>query len=162
MISANQRASTPDLLRSFGLLALLGACNQARSQQAPATASPHPPLIVAQQALMSRKPDLNSPAVKIWNMQQTDTLRVNLVEMRGKLPRHTHPDAAHSLLLLEGSVRVEIGDSITVMNKGDYVSIPAGVVHGYTTITPTALLVSADAPFYDPKKTVYERERPAR
>lgn len=153
MITANDRTSTLGL----GMLALLGACHAARPAQP--TVAPHPlqPLIVPQRDLMQRKPDLRSPSVTIWNVQQTDSIRINLVEMRGELRRHVHPDAAHSLLLLEGSVKATIGDAVVVMNKGDFVSIPAGVSHGYTTVTPSALLISADAPYYDPRKTIYER-----
>jgi quercetin dioxygenase-like cupin family protein len=138
----------------------LAACSQPEARAEPA-ASTLAPLVVNHRALLARKPDLLAPTVKIWNIQQTESIRINLVEMRGHLRRHMHPDAAHSLLVLEGSVRATVGAQEILMNEGDFVSIPAGVLHDYTTVGPSALLISCDAPYYDPKKTVYVAEPPA-
>jgi quercetin dioxygenase-like cupin family protein len=47
------------------------------------------------------------------------------------------------------------GDLKTTLQPGDYISIPAGVPHRYKTpIDAPALLLSMDAPPYDPAKTV--------
>jgi hypothetical protein len=49
-----------------------------------------------------------------------------------------------------------------LLREGDYISIPAGMKHGYS-VAPgkTALLISMDAPPYDPQKRVrtIEHER---
>jgi len=132
---------------SAGMICMaLVACSHAGPSAGPA-ASTLAPLVVNHRALIARKPDLQAPTVKIWNIQQTPSIRVNLVEMRGHLRRHMHPDAAHSLLVLEGSVRASVGEQEIVMNEGDFDSIPAGVLHDYTTIGPSALLISCDAPY---------------
>lgn len=102
----------------------------------------------------AQKPTTDQEKVKVWTVRQTDAIRINLVEFKGELPLHRHPDAEHSLLLLDGAVRVQVGDEKFVVNKGDFISVPANLPHKYWTISETAMLVSMDAPYYDPKKTV--------
>ena len=75
--------------------------------------------------------------------------------MRGEAREHIHPDAEHSLYVISGELTVHAGDLETKLQAGDYVSIPAGMKHGYTVATgKSALLISMDAPPYDPQKTV--------
>jgi quercetin dioxygenase-like cupin family protein len=109
---------------------------------------------VDHRALVSAAPTSQGRNVKVWTIKQNATIRVNLVEMSGELPLHEHPDAEHSLLVLEGRVRVQIGDRKLEIGKGDFISVPAKVPHKYWSLTRTSKLVSMDAPYYDPKKTV--------
>ncbi|MBY0470470.1 cupin domain-containing protein [bacterium] len=111
-------------------------------------------ILITLAALMATKPDVQGKNIRVWNIRQTNILRINLVEMSGELPLHKHPDADHSLMVLEGRVRVQIGQEIFEIEKGDYVSIPQDVPHKYWALTQPALLVSMDAPYYDPKNTV--------
>ena len=110
-------------------------------------------LLIRRADVMARKPDTERDNVRVWTMRQTDHSRVNLVEMRGKLSYHRHPDAEHTLYVLEGRVCAWHGKEAVVIDVGDYFSIPAGAPHKYETLTPTALLLSFDAPAYDPKLT---------
>jgi quercetin dioxygenase-like cupin family protein len=104
--------------------------------------------------LTARKPDSEGPTVKVWNIRQNETIRINLVEMCGELKLHQHPDAEHSLMLIEGKVRALVGDQEVILEKGDFLSIPPSVPHKYWSLDPRSLLVSMDAPYYDPKRTV--------
>lgn len=106
------------------------------------------------QQLTSRTPDIAGENVKVWNIKQNEFIRINLVEMSGELSLHTHPDAEHSLMVLHGRVLVKIADKIVEITRGDFISIPAGVPHKYWSMTKTAMVVSMDAPYYDPKKTI--------
>ena len=106
------------------------------------------------------KPDIEGNNVKVWNIRQNKTIRINLVEMSGELALHKHPDADHSLMVLEGKVRAQIGEKMIEAEKGDFISIPANVPHKYWSLTKTTLLVSMDAPYYDPKKTVSLESNP--
>ena len=75
--------------------------------------------------------------------------------MRGEAGEHIHPDAEHSLYVISGEVRVRSGDLETTLRAGDYISIPAGIKHGYSVpADKPALLISMDAPPYDPQKTI--------
>ena len=103
---------------------------------------------------MVEKPGIENENVKVWNIKKTDLIRINLVEMSGELSKHKHPDAEHSLVVLEGEVKAMVGDSIVTLLKGDFISIPKNVPHKYWTITSKAYLVSMDAPYYDADKTV--------
>jgi len=104
--------------------------------------------------LKSQNPDIEGKNVRVWNIRQDDSIRINLVEMSGELGLHKHPDADHSLMILEGKVRAQVGEKMIELEKGDFISIPANVPHKYWSITETALLVSMDAPYYDPRKTI--------
>ena len=104
--------------------------------------------------LIDRKPDISGQGVEVWNIRQDDSIRINLVEMSGELGLHKHPDADHSLMVLEGRVRAQVGDVTIEVEEGDFISIPANTPHKYWGLTKTSMLVSMDAPYYDPKKTV--------
>lgn len=104
--------------------------------------------LVRYKELTARKPDQDGQTVRVWTIKKDDVIRVNLVEMLGELKLHKHPDAAHSLMVLEGSVRVQVDQEFHVINKGDFISIPAGVPHKYWALTKSAMLVSMDAPYY--------------
>ncbi len=87
--------------------------------------------LVERRVLLDRKPDIDDANVKVWTIKKDEAIRVNYVEMTGELPLHMHPDAAHSLMVLSGQVRVRIGNEIVVIDEGDYLSIPAEVPHRY-------------------------------
>jgi quercetin dioxygenase-like cupin family protein len=124
------------------------------SMQAPASSEPISFSLVEYEKLVAREPDTSGPNVRVWNIRQTHTIRINLVEMTGELPLHKHPDADHSLMVLEGQVRVRVADKVLVIRKGDFISIPADVPHKYWSITSKSILVSMDAPYYNPQKTI--------
>lgn len=109
---------------------------------------------VEHQKLLERKPDSENKNVKVWTIKQDQHIRINYVEMSGELPLHIHPDAAHTLMVLAGKVKVQIGPEFKTLNEGDYISIPANVPHKYWPLVARVKLVSMDAPYYDPHKTV--------
>ncbi|MBI3549433.1 MAG: cupin domain-containing protein [Elusimicrobia bacterium] len=110
--------------------------------------SEEPPLILRRAEIFGRAPDVDAPNVRVWTLRNNGVGRTNLVEMLGCLPLHRHPDADHSLLVLQGRVEVKAGGVKTVLSEGDYITIPPNVPHGYRVIGDRALLISADAPFY--------------
>jgi quercetin dioxygenase-like cupin family protein len=122
------------------------------------TSSPAPaagPTIVRTRELMAREPNMSTTAGHVWRLHQSATSRTNLVEMRGEAGEHIHPDAEHSLYVISGEVTVRAGGMETTLKAGDYISIPAGMKHGYSVpADKPALLISMDAPPYDPQKTV--------
>jgi quercetin dioxygenase-like cupin family protein len=112
-------------------------------------------LIVSyQKIVLNRKPDIIGKNVKVWTIEQTEKIRINLVEMTGELLLHKHPDASHSLVVLEGKVKVKAGNEILILKKGDYISIPSNMPHKYWSLTKKSLLMSMDSPYYDSKKTI--------
>lgn len=111
------------------------------------------PTIVRTRELMAKEP--SGGAGHLWWLHQSATSRTNLVEMRGVAGEHIHPDAEHSLYVISGEVKVHAGEIETTLHEGDYISIPAGMKHGYTVpADKSALLLSMDAPPYDPQKTI--------
>jgi quercetin dioxygenase-like cupin family protein len=69
---------------------------------------------------------------------------------------HFHPDADHRLYVLEGRIVVTCGTVTTTNTPGDFIIIPRGVRHSYdvASVGERALLLTFDAPPFDPKKTV--------
>ena len=113
------------------------------------------PTIVHTRELMTREPNPSTTTGHVWRLHQSATSRTNLVEMRGEAGEHIHPDAEHSLYVISGEVMVRAGDVETTLRAGDYISIPAGMKHGYSVpADKPALLISMDAPPYDPRKTI--------
>lgn len=119
--------------------------------------SPAPaPLVKLQKTVMAGPTGWDDPSDRGWTLAKTADKRVNLVEMRAELKNHSHPDADHSLILLEGSARVVTPDEDRVLKPGGYVSIPRNVAHKYYVEGDRpALFISFDAPAYDPARTIY-------
>lgn len=81
---------------------------------------------------------------------------MNYVEVTGRSGLHFHPDADHKLYVLEGHVLVIAGTNNITAVAGDLIIIPKGVRHCYDVPAKgdRALLLTFDAPPYDPRKTV--------
>ena len=92
----------------------------------------------------------------LWPLLNTPEARVNYFEVTSRGALHYHPDADHRLYVLEGTVLVTCGVTTTKCTAGDFIIIPRGVRHCYDVTAPgeKALLLTFDAPPYDPKKTV--------
>ena len=94
--------------------------------------------------------------MRLWPLHATAESRMNYVEVVGKTGLHFHPDADHKLYVLEGRVVVTAGTNTTTAVPGDLIIIPKGVRHCYDVPAKgeRALLLTFDAPPYDPRKTV--------
>lgn len=98
----------------------------------------------------------NSGPMRLWPLYSTPDSRMNYVEVTGRSGMHFHPDADHKLYVLEGQVVVTAGTNTTTAVAGDLIVIPKGVRHCYDVPAKgdRALLLTFDAPPYDPRKTV--------
>ena len=98
----------------------------------------------------------NSPARGgLWPLYATPEARLNYFAVTGRTPLHFHPDAEHRLYVLEGKLLVTAGINTTTAAVGDFIVIPRGVRHCYDVPKgERALLLTFDAPPFDPRKTV--------
>ncbi|MBS1948427.1 MAG: cupin domain-containing protein [Bacteroidetes bacterium] len=90
----------------------------------------------------------------LWTFKKTGLLRINVVKMKGTGKLHKHPDADHTILVIKGVILAEINGKKMILRKGDMISIPAGIPHKYIVKGSEAIIVSMDAPYYDPSKTI--------
>ena len=92
----------------------------------------------------------------LWPLYATPEARLNYFAVTGRTPLHFHPDAEHRLYVLEGKVLVTCGTNTTTAIVGDFIVIPKGVRHCYDVPVKgeRALLLTFDAPPFDPRKTV--------
>src|SRR3954452_5049432 len=118
-------------LKQAGALAL-GVPPVLRAADAPVPANSAAPTLVRTRELMAREPNPSTTAGHVWRLHQSATSRTNLVEMRGEAGEHLHPDAEHSLYVISGELTVRAGGTIPPLRPGDYISIPAGMKHGYS------------------------------
>jgi quercetin dioxygenase-like cupin family protein len=98
--------------------------------------------------LKQTTPFINGDNIKVWSIKKDKYIRINLVEFHGKLRLHKHPDAAHSLMVLEGEVVAEVSGKKYTLSKGDFISIPQGAPHGYESLTGRSTFTSMDNPYY--------------
>jgi quercetin dioxygenase-like cupin family protein len=98
----------------------------------------------------------SSASMRLWPLLATAEARMNYVEVTGRSSLHFHPDADHKLYVLEGKVALTAGTNTTIATVGDLIIIPKGVRHCYDVPArgERALLLTFDAPPYDPRKTV--------
>jgi mannose-6-phosphate isomerase-like protein (cupin superfamily) len=96
------------------------------------------------------------PRGGLWPLYSTPEARLNYFAVTGRTGLHFHPDADHRLYVLEGRVLVTAGTNSSITSVGDFIVIPKGVRHSYDVPEKggRALLLTFDAPPYDPKKTV--------
>lgn len=99
----------------------------------------------------------------LWPLLATPEARMNYFEVTGRGPLHYHPDADHRLYVLEGTVLVTCGKTTSTCAPGDFIIIPKGVPHCYDVPAKgaRALLLTFDAPPYDPARTVSLEKAPA-
>lgn len=102
-----------------------------------------------------------APQGGLWPLLSTPEVRMNYFEVTGRTPLHFHPDADHRLYVLEGKLLVTAGTNTTLAELGDLIVIPKGVRHSYNVPAKgdRALLLTFDAPPYDPAKTVNLEKR---
>ena len=119
-------------------------------------------LIHRADVLRDRKTN-SAAAMQLWPLHSTPDSRMNYVEVAGRSSLHFHPDADHKLYVLEGRVVVIAGTNIATATVGDLIIIPKGVRHCYDVPAKgqRALLLTFDAPPYDPKRTV-QLEKPGK
>jgi quercetin dioxygenase-like cupin family protein len=100
-------------------------------------------------------------AMRLWPLHSTPESRMNYVEVAGRSSLHLHPDGDHKLYVLEGNVVVFAGTNRIPASVGDLIIIPKGVRHCYDVPAKgeRALLLTFDAPPYDPRKTINLEER---
>ncbi len=63
-----------------------------------------------------------------------------------RLPAHSHDDAEQAVIVIEGSIRFNIGDEQLTLGVGDVAVIPRTVVHSGESIEGTAVFVEIFAP----------------
>jgi mannose-6-phosphate isomerase-like protein (cupin superfamily) len=147
------------MLTAFALLVSI-ACRIAAADGP--TASRHPDerdgvaTIVHRASVIPDRSTNASPRGGLWPLYSTPEARLNYFEVTGRTAIHFHPDADHRLYVLEGKVLVTAGTNTTTAIVGDFIVIPLGVRHGYDVPArgDRALLLTFDAPPFDPRKTV--------
>jgi quercetin dioxygenase-like cupin family protein len=145
---------------STGLLGLFLAASLAMADEPRAPRHPverdGTALIIHRKDVMGDRNTNSTAPMRLWPLHSTPESRMNYVEVAGRSSMHFHPDADHKLYVLEGRVSVLAGTNSTIATAGDLIIIPKGVRHCYDVPAKgeRALLLTFDAPPYDPKKTV--------
>ena len=95
--------------------------------------------------------DIPFPGVRGWLLQGGNTQAVFMdIEPVGEVSPHAH--CAQWGLMVEGEMRLTIGDDTRTYHKGDHYFIPEGVTHGATFKTRVQVIDVFDAPDrYKPK-----------
>jgi quercetin dioxygenase-like cupin family protein len=139
------------LVSFAGLFMINGLAAEPAGEERPGQAA----IIHKSDVLKGGTTNASSP-MRLWPLLSTPDARMNYVEVAGRSGMHFHPDQDHRLYVLEGKVIVIAGRSTNTAIVGDLIIIPKGVRHAYDVANKgdRALLLTFDAPPYDPKKTV--------
>jgi len=144
----------PVALGLFAIMALFGADgvqSKRHPEERDGTA-----VILHRADVLGNRGQTNNPLRGLWPLYSTPDVRMNYFEVTSRSNLHFHPDADHRLYVLEGSAVVTVGTNTFTAIPGDLIVIPKGVRHCYDVPAKggRALLLTFDAPPYDPKKTV--------
>lgn len=74
----------------------------------------------------------------------------NLVQVRGGegIKAHIHKDHDEFIYVVRGEAEFKVAGVTRKAKSGDFLIIPAGIVHGVTVLSDGALILSIYAPFY--------------
>ena len=125
-------------------------------------ATPHPgereggATIIHRADIIPAQQTNSPPRGGLWSLYSSPEARMNYFAVTSRTGLHFHPDADHKLYVLEGKLVVTAGTNTTTAIAGDFIVIPKGVRHSYDVPAKGdhALLLTFDAPPYDPRKTV--------
>lgn len=120
--------------------------------------------VVLRAETMTQKPARDFPKVmRSWNLDSDGASLVRLHEVVGTVPMHLHTDSRERLILIEGRVRMTVGERTVQLQPGDYVDVPAGVKHKVELMkgTKRALVEGINEPPPDPTKTQWIEPAPA-
>jgi quercetin dioxygenase-like cupin family protein len=140
-------------MRRLSWLVLLAFCIGAGDQKKTATT---PTELPGAATIRHREEVVRNDGRHLWPLFSSAEARMNYFEVTGPTRLHFHPDADHRLYVLEGKALITAGTNQSVAIPGDFIIIPRGVRHRYD-LPPNekrALLLTFDAPPYDPTKTV--------
>jgi len=72
---------------------------------------------------------------------------LDLVLPRGaEPPPHIHTNEDETFYLLEGQLEVRVGDTLTVLNKGEAIFAPRNIAHSFRILTTQARIVNLITP----------------
>lgn len=74
------------------------------------------------------------------------TVLDQLMPRRSGPPPHVHPRLHEYFYLLDGEIRFQIGADVKTASAGDFVSVPAGTVHGFAVATETSRVLNLYTP----------------
>jgi len=152
----NSRVLTATSIASLEIWSLVAAVAGEQSSPLHAEERDGTATIIHRSDVIRNRDGTSAATMRLWPLHATAEARMNYVEVSGKTGLHFHPDADHKLYVLEGSVVVIGGTNTTIAKVGDLIIIPKGVRHCYDVPAKgeRALLLTFDAPPYDPGKTV--------
>ena len=139
----------------LGLFRWVGAADETTGARHPDEREGAATIIHRGDVIPPRQTD-GAPRGGLWSLYSSPESRINYFEVTGRTGLHFHPDADHKLYVLEGKLVVTAGTNTTVAIVGDFIIIPKGIRHSYDVPAKgdRALLLTFDAPPYDPRKTV--------
>ena len=80
--------------------------------------------------VMSKPPFLQSgDTFRAWILEKSDDFGVVLIETKGTIPLHMHPDGNRRMFLIEGGMRMKGGEHEMDMKPGDYMYLPRNHHH---------------------------------
>lgn len=90
---------------------------------------PHPGVFVSKASTDAWEPDPDAPGTEMHALVHADGLRAGLTRITSvDGPVTWTPDQREVALVLEGSVRIELGDGSTLeLGEGDMFSLPPGI-----------------------------------
>jgi mannose-6-phosphate isomerase-like protein (cupin superfamily) len=61
------------------------------------------------------------------------------------VPLHTHPDLDETFFVMEGQVKIKVGDEVFYLNPGDHLFAPRNIPHSWVcnSLQPAKLLITA-------------------
>ena len=98
-------------------------------------------------AMITRLPkiDISAPGIRGWTLQSGDYQVVFFeIDSFAKVPPHSH--CAQWGLMVEGQMRLTIGQETKIYNRGDSYFIPEGVIHSATFLTKVYVIDVFDNP----------------
>jgi quercetin dioxygenase-like cupin family protein len=104
----------------------------------------------------ARAPDAILGSTRVWYLANSAAERTSIIEIRGHLPQQAHPDATHNLYVIDGQMTGTVAGKPMTLVAGDLITLTPNTSNGWD-VAPgqRVLLLSMDAPPFDPAKTIW-------
>ena len=85
--------------------------------------------------------------IKVQKLSSDQNSSSFAIQIEDSVAAHYHQSHTESVIILEGSAEMRLGEKIIMIKKGDYIVIPEGTVHSVKVLSDTPLkVISVQAP----------------
>lgn len=108
-------------------------------------------------ALSSYEPTAEFDNIHVLKVQEDSLQSTFIIWVKKAVKEHYHAEHTENIVVLEGKAEMKLGDSVFVIQKGDYLNVPKGTPHAVLSVLSKKPLkvLSIQSPYFDGKDRIF-------